>query len=164
MVKKGIAKHRVPQRLLTDNGSALNTSRRGWEGQLTTYVTSLGVSVITGKPGKPTTQGQERALPPDLFRWLDKQPLAGTIAELQEQVDRFDVIYNTERPHQGLPGRVTPQAAWDATEIAEPPRPRLTPAQPVLLDPAGEAPGTPLTPRACGRCESSRAAPSTSTA
>ena len=44
---------------------------------------------------------------------------------MQEQVDRFDLIYNTERPHQGLPGRITPQQSWDATEIAEAPRPAL---------------------------------------
>lgn len=144
VVRKGIAKHGVPQRLLTDNGSALNTDRRGWEGQLTAYVSSLGVQAITGKPGKPTTQGKNERFHQTLFRWLDKQPLAGTIEELQEQVDRFDVIYNTERPHQGLPGRVTPQTAWDATEVAEAPRPRLTTAPPVLVDPAGEAPGTPL--------------------
>lgn len=142
VVKKGIAAHGVPQRLLTDDGSALNTSRRGWEGQLTAYVTSLGVTAITGKPGKPTTQGKNERFHQTLFRWLDKQPLAETIEQLQEQVDRFDVIYNTERPHQGLPGRITPQQAWDATEVAEPPRPRLTTAPPVLLDPAGEAPRT----------------------
>ena len=144
VVQKGIAKHGVPQRLLTDNGSAFNTSRRGWEAQLTAYVTSLGVQAITGKPGKPTTQGKNERFHQTLFRWLDKQPLAATIAELQEQVDRFDVIYNTERPHQGLPGRVTPQTAWDATEVAEPPRPRLTLTPPVILEPAGEAPGEPL--------------------
>ncbi len=144
VVQKGIAKHRVPQRLLTDNGSAFNTSRRGWEGQLTAYVTALGVQAITGKPGKPTTQGKNERFHQTLFRWLDKQPLAETIAELQDQVDRFDVIYNTERPHQGLPGRITPQQAWDVTENAEPSRPCLTLAQPILLDPAGEAPGEPL--------------------
>lgn len=144
VVRKGIAKHGVPQRLLTDNGSAFNTSRRGWEAQLTAYVTSLGVAAITGKPGKPTTQGKNERFHQTLFRWLDKQPLAASIAELQEQVDRFDVIYNTERPHQGLPGRATPQTVWDATEVAEPPRPRLTLTPPVILEPAGEAPGTPL--------------------
>ena len=58
VVKKGIASHGVPQRLLSDNGLALNPSRRGWEGQLVAYVTSLGVEAITGKPGKPTTQGK----------------------------------------------------------------------------------------------------------
>lgn len=74
VVKKGIAAHGVPQRLLTDDGSALNTSRRGWEGQLTAYVTSLGVTAITGKPGKPTTQGKNERFHQTLFRWLDKCP------------------------------------------------------------------------------------------
>ncbi len=54
-----------------------------------------------------------------LFRYLDKQPLADTLAELQAQIDAFDHIYNTERPHQGLPERVTPTTAWKATEKAE---------------------------------------------
>lgn len=67
------------------------------------------------------------------LRCLDKQPLADTLTELQTQVDAFDHIYNTERPHQGLPGRVTPQQAWDTTETAESPRPKT---EPPLLVPA----------------------------
>jgi transposase InsO family protein len=124
VVTKGITARGVPQRLLTDNGLALNPSRRGWEGQLVAYLTSLGVEAITGKPYKPTTQGKNERFHQTLFRWLDKQPLASTIAELQTQVDAFDLIYNTERGHQGLPGRITPQQAWEATPVAEPPRPQ----------------------------------------
>ena len=138
VVAKGIAARGVPQRLLTDNGMALNPSRRGWEGQLVTYVTSLGVEAITGKPGKPTTQGKNERFHQTLFRWLDKQPMADTIAELQEQVDRFDQIYNTQRPHQGLPGRITPQQSWDATSVAEPPRPKPAPVEPVIPAPQAE--------------------------
>ncbi|WP_226862839.1 transposase [Mycolicibacterium baixiangningiae] len=48
------------------------------------------------------------------------------MAELQPQVDEFDRIYNTERPHQGLPGRVTPLTAWQATPKADRPAPNLT--------------------------------------
>ena len=124
VVKKGITAHGVPQRLLTDNGAALNPSRRGVTGQLVTYVTSLGVEAITGKPYKPTTQGKNERFHQTLFRFLDKQPIASTLEQLQEQVDRFDQIYNTERPHQGLPGRITPLQAWDATPKTDPPRPR----------------------------------------
>lgn len=120
---KGVATRGVPQRLLTDNGLALNPSRRGWQGQLVTHVARLGVEAITGKPYKPTTQGKNERFHQTLFRWLDKQPLAETLEQLQRQVDAFDIIYNTERPHQGLPGRITPQAAWEATPIADPPRP-----------------------------------------
>src|SRR5699024_7879021 len=58
VVTKAIAAHGVPQRLLSDNGAALNPSRRGALGQLVAYVSSLGVEAITGKPYKPTTQGK----------------------------------------------------------------------------------------------------------
>jgi hypothetical protein len=83
------------------------------------------VEAITGKPYKPTTQGKNERFHQTLFRYLDKQPIADSLVELQAQVDAFDHIYNTQRPHQGLPGRVTPLAAWEATPKADPPRPRL---------------------------------------
>jgi transposase InsO family protein len=123
VVDKAIAKHGVPQRLLSDNGVALNPSRRGLLGQLVDHVSRLGVEAITGKPYKPTTQGKNERFHQTLFRYLDKQPLAESLAQLQAQVDAFDHIYNTERPHQALPGRVTPLTAWEATAKAEPPRP-----------------------------------------
>ena len=140
VVKNGIAARGVPQRLLTDNGMALNPSRRGWHGQLVTYVTGLGVQPITGRPGRPTTQGKNERFHQTLFRWLDKQPIAATIAELQHQVDQFDHIYNTQRPHQGLPGRLTPQQAWDATPVTDPPRPHPTPTEITIPEPATATP------------------------
>ncbi|MFK4762761.1 integrase core domain-containing protein, partial [Microbacterium sp. ZW T5_45] len=121
--RKGVSARGVPQRLLTDNGLALNPSRRGWQGQLVTYAASLGVEAITGKPYKPTTQGKNERFHQTLFRWLDKQPLADSLDMLQAQIDEFDHIYNTERPNQALPGRLTPQQAWDATPTAQAPRP-----------------------------------------
>lgn len=123
VVDKAITAHGVPQRLLTDNGAALNPSRRGYVGQLVDHVGRLGVEAITGKPYKPTTQGKNERFHQTLFRYLDKQPLADTLAELQAQVDAFDHIYNTHRPHQALPGRATPETAWRATPKADPPRP-----------------------------------------
>lgn len=148
VAKKGIAARGVPQRLLSDNAMALNPSRRGWEGQLVTYLTSLGVEPITGKPGKPTTQGKNERAHQTLFRYLDKQPLADSLEELQAQVDAFDQIYNNHRPHQGLPGRITPQAAWDATPVAEPPRPKPAPVQPVLPSSSAEVAILPPMPAA----------------
>jgi putative transposase len=131
---KAVAAHGVPQRLLSDNGSALNPSRRGHLGQLVEHVSRLGTEPITGKPYKPTTQGKNERFHQTLFRYLDKQPLADTLADLQAQVEAFDRIYNTERPHQGLPGRTTPQVAWDATDKAEAPRPH--PHAPPVTGPA----------------------------
>lgn len=121
---KAVAAHGVLQRLLTDNGAALNPSRRGYIGQLVEHASALGVQAITGKPYKPTTQGKNERFHQTLFRYLDKQSLAETLEQLQAHVDAFDHLYNTERPHQGLPGRVTPLTAWEATPKAEPPRPK----------------------------------------
>ncbi len=149
VAKKGISAHGVPQRLLSDNGMALNPSRRGWEGQLVAYVSSLGVEAITGKANKPTTQGKNERFHQTLFRWLDKQPMAQSHGQLQDQVDRFDQIYNTERPHQGLPGRITPQQSWDATAIAEEPRPK----------PAAVLPKPPATAHAANPQHSTELAP-----
>ena len=73
------------------------------------------MEAITGKPYKPTTQGKNERFYQTLFRYLDKQPLADTLAQLQDQVDAFDDIYNTDRAHQALLGRITPLAAWEAT-------------------------------------------------
>ncbi len=100
---------------------------RGHLGRLVEHVSRLGVEAITGKPYKPTTQGKNERFHQTLFRYLDKQPLAPSLFELQGQVDAFDEIYNTQRPHQGLPGRVTPQTAWNATPKVEAPRPRPAP-------------------------------------
>ncbi len=133
VMDKAIGAHGVPQRLLSDNGLALNPSRRGYVGQLVSHIGALGVEAITGKPYKPTTQGKNERFHQTLFRYLDKQPIAESLAELQTQVDAFDHIYNTQRPHQGLPGRVTPLTAWEATPMADPPRP--TPDRPVYQVP-----------------------------
>lgn len=130
---KAVAAHGVPQRLLSDNGLALNPSRRGYVGQLVAHISALGTEAITGKPYKPTTQGKNERFHQTLFRYLDKQPLASTLDQLQAQVDAFDRIYNTERPHQGLPARVTPLTAWQATPKTEAPRPM--PDRPVLERP-----------------------------
>lgn len=131
---KAVTAHGVPQRLLSDNGLALNPSRRGHLGRFVEHMSSLGTEAVTGKPYKPTTQGKNERFHQTLFRYLDKQPLAANLAELQAQVDAFDHIYNTDRGHQGLPGRVTPRTAWEATAKAEAPRP--TPEPPFLVQAA----------------------------
>lgn len=124
--KKGIAAYGIPQRLLTDNGAALNPHRRGFLGRLSRYAQSLGVETITGKPYRPTTQGKNERFHQTLFRWLNARPLVDTLDELQAQLDEFDAEYNN-RPHQGLPQRQSPNQAWNATALATPPRPPLHP-------------------------------------
>ncbi len=139
---KAVTAHGVPQRLLTDNGPALNPSRRGRLGQLVEHVRVLGVETITGKPYKPTTQGKNERFHQTLFRYLDKQPLADTLAELQAQVDAFDHIYNTQRPHQGLPGarHATGRVASHTESPCATPDSRWITVQSAYIAPARAAP------------------------
>jgi putative transposase len=146
VVALGMGRHGVPEKFLSDNGAALNPTRRGRTGALVDYLTSHGVEPITGKPGKPTTQGKNERFHQTLHRYLRRQPPAASMTMLQAQVDAFDLYYNTEREHQALPGRRTPQEAWDATP--------KTPA-PARPDPAITVPDQRLTTQRqvalCGR-------------
>lgn len=108
------------QKFLSDNGSAFNPSRRGWVGQLVQFLRSLGVVPITGKPGKPTTQGKNERAHQTLARYANEQTPAETTDELQTQVDAHDEYYNTQREHQALPPVMTPKEAWDATPPTPP--------------------------------------------
>lgn len=129
VVRTGIERHGIPQRLLTDNGSAFNLSRRGMTTPLTAYLAVLGVQAITGRPGHPTTQGKNERHHATTRRWLAAHPTPATIEELQQLLDQFDHAYNTQRPHQALDGR-TPAAAYAALPKATPPTPPVTPPAP----------------------------------
>lgn len=122
VVRNGVAARGVPQRLLLDNGAALDPSRRGVLGQLVADLRSLGVEPITGKLYKPTTQGKNERFHQTLFRYLEKQPLADTLDQLQAQVDAFDRSTTPPGHTQALPGRITPAQAWNATPLVKPPR------------------------------------------
>lgn len=121
VVRIAIERHGAPRRFLSDNGSALNPSRRGMSSPLLEHLISLGIIPITGKPYKPTTQGKNERSHRTLAQWLSKQPMAETLQDLQTQLDEFEHIYNTQRHHQALPGRMTPSEAWNATDKAAPP-------------------------------------------
>jgi putative transposase len=125
VVMTGIARHGIPQRLLTDNGLALNPSRRGWKGLLPEAMKALGVTPISSTPGHPQTQGKNERIHSTLKRWLRARPRASSLTQLQQQLDVFDAHYNTSRSHQSLNG-ATPAHAFAATPKAPEPRPSRT--------------------------------------
>lgn len=133
VVTLGMARHGVPQRLLSDNGVALNPSRRGWIGELTALMVSLGVQPIASSIGHPQTQGKNERGHGTLKRWLRAQPAAADLPELQAQLDRFDLLYNQHRPHQSLE-MATPHACYTATPKSPTPTPRIA-DQPALRAP-----------------------------
>ena len=128
VVTTGMDRHGIPQRLLTDNGTALNNTRRGWTGELTALMIGLGVQAIASSVGHPQTQGKNERGHSTLKRWLAARPAATDLAELQVLLDEFDRLYNEQRPHQSLAMK-TPHERYYATPKAPTPTPPPVPAK-----------------------------------
>jgi transposase InsO family protein len=111
-----------PASVLTDN-AMVYTSRfafgRGGRNQLETLLAGLGIDQKLSRPNHPTTCGKVERFQQTLKRWLGAQPRAETIAELQEQLDKFVVIYNDHRPHRSLDRR-TPAVVYNLLPKATP--------------------------------------------
>jgi putative transposase len=129
VVAQAIGRHGAPARFLTDNGSAFNQSRRGGTSQLEGYLQRQGVEPITGRPGKPTTQGKNERLHQTIQKFLDANRPIRTAQRLAELVEKFDEYYNTQRAHQALDPDQTPADAYQARPkaVPGPPKPEIAP-------------------------------------
>lgn len=119
LLETAMARHGRPALLLHDGSVAFSGVRqsRSPVTDLQWRLRHLGVHQIVSSPYHPQTCGKKERDWQPLHRWLDAHPAAATIAELQRLVDAYDVVFNTERPHQGI-GRVTPQHRYQATAKA----------------------------------------------
>lgn len=125
-VHAAIDTYGAPHELLSDNGLAFNQLRRGTVGALETYLASKGTMPISGVPRHPETQGKNERSHRTLYRYLEAhQPQS--LSEVRELITTYREHYNTRRPHQSLPGPVTPETAWQLIEHAKP-RPAINPA------------------------------------
>jgi transposase InsO family protein len=120
-VQDAIGRHGLPRQLLTDNGSALNGSRRGFTTDLEARMRALGVTPIASSPHHPQTCGKDERAHQTLRRWLRRRPPANDIGELQALLDQYRDWYNTRRRHQGIDG-LTPQQRYDLADKAGPGR------------------------------------------
>jgi hypothetical protein len=111
--------HGFPASLLTDNGAVFTAAPRGGRCAIELECDRLGIRDINSSPYHPQTCGKVERFHQTLKRWLRKQPIATTVAELQAQLDRFRAYYNTVRPHRAI-GRRTPAEAFDARPKASP--------------------------------------------
>jgi transposase InsO family protein len=109
----------MPAGMLSDNGLAFSGKLRRVEVFFEHQLREAGVRPMTGRPYHPQTTGKVERFQQTLKKWLRRQPLAATLAELQAQLDRFQQIYNCERRHQGI-GNVTPISRWRATPVSGP--------------------------------------------
>jgi transposase InsO family protein len=108
------AEQGFPASILTDNALVYTTrfaGGRGGRNPLETVLADLGITHKHSRPNHPTTCGKVERFQQTLKRWLTKQPPAGTLAELQQHLDRFIDEYNHRRPHSSL-ARRTPAVVY----------------------------------------------------
>jgi transposase InsO family protein len=111
-----------PARFLSDNANAFRHV-------LADAVRHLGVAAHHSRPFHPQTCGKVERFHQTLKKWLDKQPFAATIEELQAQLDLFRLIYNQQRPHRAI-GRRYPADVWcDAPKSGPADHPLGTPTR-----------------------------------
>ena len=119
---KAAATHGFPASVLTDNGAVFTAAYRGGgRCAIEIELAALGIAYRHSTPYHPQTCGKVERFHQTLKRWLAKQPIAGTVRDLQGQLDWFAGYYNTVRPHRAV-GRRTPAAAFAARPKAVPSR------------------------------------------
>jgi transposase InsO family protein len=111
--------HGLPAALLSDNGAVFTGTARHGKVALQTELEQLGVAAKNSRPYHPQTCGKIERLHQTLKRYLEKQPTATTLKDLQRQLDAFVHYYNHMRPHRALQGR-TPLQAYSARIKAQP--------------------------------------------
>jgi transposase InsO family protein len=121
--REAIDTHGIPASTLTDNGMVFTTRLSGGKGGRNAFeneLRRLGITQINSTPNHPTTCGKVERFHQTLKKWLNGQPKATTIAELQTQLDAFVEAYNHHRPHRSLPNQATPATAYAARPKAHP--------------------------------------------
>ncbi|HVM20035.1 MAG TPA: IS481 family transposase [Egibacteraceae bacterium] len=118
--RKAAAAYGNPASMLSDNGAVFTGRSRG-QGRVALELTlnARGIAFRHSRPYHPQTCGKVERFHQTLKKWLRKQPPAGTLSQLQRQLDGYRTYYNTARPHRAL-HRTTPQQAYDARPPAVP--------------------------------------------
>ena len=108
-----------PAATLTDNGAIYTSRFTGGHNAFEYLLAYLGIRQKNGAPGHPQTQGKIERFQQTLKRWLEQQPPARAVPELQAQLDAFRAVYDEQRPHRAI-GRRTPAEAYRARPKAHP--------------------------------------------
>jgi transposase InsO family protein len=116
---KAAGLHGLPASLLSDNGAVFTATPRKGKVLLQTELERYGITNKNSRPYHPQTCGKIERLHQTLKRYLTRQQPAGTLTELQTQLDAFVHYYNNIRPHRALNGR-TPLQAYSTRIKARP--------------------------------------------
>ncbi len=109
----------TPFSTLTDNGNVYTARFVGGKNAFEYLLSELEIVQKNGSPAHPQTQGKIERFHQTLKKWLSQQRPAHNLKELQQQLNEFKSVYNTQRPHRALEMK-TPQRAYEATIKATP--------------------------------------------
>jgi len=121
--ERAVQRHGSPASVLTDNAAIFSARRlhgsiRGSQ-LFETELERRSILVKHSRPYHPQTCGKIERFHQTLKKYLAKQEPACSIAQLQDQLDRFVTYYNTARPHRARE-RMTPAEAFAARDKAAP--------------------------------------------
>jgi transposase InsO family protein len=129
-VQTAIARHRAPAMFLTDNGSAFSQRRsRGFLSEFEARLRLSGILPVTSSVNHPQTCGKKEREWQTLDRWLLARPPAGSLPELQTQLDAYDLIFNHQREHQALDGLTPAERFTQAKKASASTQPLAAPAE-----------------------------------
>lgn len=133
--------HGKPAFIQCDNSSAFTARLRSGGGYAAfeARLHRIGVGMINSSPRHPQTNGKKEREWQTLQQWLKAREPATDLSQLQRLLETYDLIFNTQRPHQGI-GGTTPARRHAATDKATPDPDALTERQflkTATLSPAG---------------------------
>lgn len=129
-VQAAIKRHGAPAMFLTDNGTAFSQRRvKKVMSEFEARLRGEGILPITSSIAHPQTCGKKEREWQTLDRWLAVRPTAGTLAELQAQLDTYDLVFNRERRHQALDGLTPAQRYAQAEKARAADQPLAAPAE-----------------------------------
>jgi putative transposase len=134
-------RHGKPAFVQCDNGSAFTARlvKGGGYADFEARLHLIGVGMINSSPGHPQTNGKKEREWQTLKGWLAARPRAKDLSELHRLLQAYDLIFNTQRPHQGI-GGIPPARRYAATDKAVPDPANLKHRQflrTITLPPAG---------------------------
>ena len=126
----GIERHGKPAFIQCDNSKAFTArlTNGGGYSEFEARLHRIGVGMINSSPRTPRTNGKKEREWQTLERWLAARPRASTLKDLQRLLDAYDLVFNTQRPHQGIDG-VIPIVRYHAGQKATPDPKNLTKRQ-----------------------------------
>jgi hypothetical protein len=113
-----VARYGLPVAVLNDNGTAFSGFRRGWTSAFEHRLADLAVQTICSAVAHPQTCGKNERAHQRVLKWLEKQPVARDLADLQELLDRYREAFNSRgsQVHNGL----SPNQRFDLGPLAAP--------------------------------------------